>query len=329
MKPAAPPRSALFTLWSVGALLLLTAAILMIGFYAPIEAKLGIVQKIFYFHLPSAFMMYAGFGVAFVGSLAFLWTKQQKWDEHAATGAEIGLVFASMVLVSGPLWARKSWGAYWSWSDPQLVAVLMVFLLFLSYTAVRAFAADGERRRTISAVIAVLASTGMPFIHWAVTVTHPKIIRKGGGGLAAPMTYTLLLSVAAFVFLFLALYWMRLRLERDQNKSQELRRRTLNLEDKVANEQAGSFLGAKPQVAFSVALLAPLVSLAQGDGFVTTSAPTQEDVSGMFLLTLAYTAMWLLLMGYVIWVWRRQGGVFQDIKALNEQLKQLEKKSGE
>jgi heme exporter protein C len=323
MKPASPlPQSTFFSVVAVGAALLLLAAVAMIGFYVPIEAKLGIAQKIFYFHVPSAIMMYFGFGTAFIASIAFLATRNQKWDEYAATGADVGLLFASMVLVSGPLWARKSWGAYWSWGDPQLVASFIVFVLYLSYTAVRAFAAEGERRRIVSAVIAVLASTGLPFIHWAVTVTHPKILRKGGGGLAASMYYTLGLSGIAFIFLFLTLFLMRLRSERDSNKALELRRRVMSLEDRRANAQAALSLAPVP-------LLIPLLTLGQGEGFVPASGPSGEDISGLSLMAMAYLAMWALVMGYVFLVWRRQANVFSEIKTLNEQVKQLEKKTGE
>ena len=302
MKPASSaPQNRLFYAVAVLAALLLLAAIAVISFYVPVEAKLGIAQKIFYFHVPAAMMMYAGFGTAFLASIGFLMTRNQKWDEYAATGAEVGLLFASLVLVSGPLWARKSWGAYWSWSDPQLVASFIVFVMYLSYTAVRAFAAEGERRRIVSSVIAILASTGLPFIHWAVTVTHPKILRKGGGGLAGSMYATLGLSGAAFVFLFLTLYIMRLRMERDTNKAQELRRRTLGLEDRQANAQAALSWVPLP-------LLLPLVTLGQADGFVPASGPSGEDISGLALMGAAYLAMWALVMGYIVWGVASSGG---------------------
>jgi heme exporter protein C len=174
-------KNSLFTILAVLTAVLLAFSVLQIGLWTPNEAQLGVVQKIFYFHVPSAMMMYAGFSLAFLASLYYLFiakTEESKTqaDQWAASGAEVGQLFATLVLISGPIWARNSWGTFWTW-DPQLTATLMIYLLFWSYLAIRAFAAEGDRRRTISAIIAILAAPNMVFIHWAVTTTHPKILR--------------------------------------------------------------------------------------------------------------------------------------------------------
>jgi heme exporter protein C len=174
-------KTSILTALSALVVVLIPLSVLRIALWTPVEAQLGIVQKIFYFHVPSAMMMYAGFSIAFLASLYYLFvakTEEAKTraDQWAASGAEVGQVFATLVLISGPLWARNSWGTFWTW-DPQLTATFMIYLLFWSYLAIRAFASKGERRRSISAIIAILAAPNMVFIHWAVTTTHPKILR--------------------------------------------------------------------------------------------------------------------------------------------------------
>ena len=110
----------------LGALLLVLVPVhlwLIFGF-APQEATMGLAQKIFYFHVPSAYAMYVGFAVALVGSVGYLWKRTAFWDALAVSGAEVGLLFCAAVLITGPLWARKAWGVYWSW-DPQLTVTLL------------------------------------------------------------------------------------------------------------------------------------------------------------------------------------------------------------
>lgn len=314
-EPKSIPQSKLFFFLAISSLLLLPASVLVIGLYAPTEARLGIVQKIFYFHVSSAFMMYAGFGVAFLGSILFLFTGKKKWDAHAVTGAEVGLLFATLVLVSGPLWAYKSWGGFWTW-DPQLTATLIVYLLFWSYMAVRAFAVRGERRRTISAIIAVLATPNIAFIHWAVTITHPKVIRSSGGGLATSMVYTLIFALVAITCLFATLYLFRLHLEKEQNRLARLKERIFSLQDKRYQVKVQTSLA-----------LAPVLLLAQSAGvqteFVAASQPT-ETIPGGTLLVIAYAAMWAIVLLYLISLWRRQGRVYKEMTSLGQSVKQLE-----
>src|SRR5690554_4579411 len=114
--------------------------------YAPQEATMGIVQKIFYFHVPSAIASYVGFLIAFVASIAYLLTGRRGADVYARAGAEVGVLFCFMVVMSGPLWARKAWGAFWT-GEPRLMLTLILLLIFLAYLVVRQLGGDSELTR--------------------------------------------------------------------------------------------------------------------------------------------------------------------------------------
>ncbi len=189
------------------------AALGLIFFYAPIELTMGVVQKIFYVHVPAAMAAYAGFTLASVCSLLYLVRPNRYWDMAAVAGAEVGLLFCSYVLVSGPLWAYKAWGKAWTW-DPQLTATFVLFLLYGGYVMLRSFTNADDRMRKLAAVLAVFAFIDIPIIHYAVRMwggLHPVIEREGGGGLAPAMKLTFSTSMIAFLLLFAVMIWMRFR----------------------------------------------------------------------------------------------------------------------
>lgn len=217
------------------ALVLLTALVVLVTFaliffYAPVEQTMGIVQKIFYVHVPSAMAAYAGFTLASVASFLYLIRPHRAWDMAAVAGAEVGLIFCAYVLISGPLWGLKAWGKAWVW-DPQLTATLVLFLLYGGYVVLRRFSADDERMRKIAAVLAVIAFVDIPIIHYAVRLwggLHPVVEREGGDGLAAEMKLVFSVSMLGFLLLFLILAWMRFRI---RWREHEVDRLYLELED--------------------------------------------------------------------------------------------------
>jgi len=185
----------------------------MIFFYAPVERTMGIVQKIFYVHVPSAMATYAGFIVCSFASLLYLIKPNRVWDVAARSGAELGLVFCMYVMISGPLWAYKAWGKPWVW-DPQLTATFVLLLLYGGYVALRALSTDSHTMRLIAAVLAVVACADIPLIHYAVKYwggLHPVVEREGGGGLAGDVATTFGVSMLAFLLLFVTLLWMLIR----------------------------------------------------------------------------------------------------------------------
>jgi len=208
---------------------LLTAAIYMVFFVAPLEATLGISQKIFYFHVGAAINMLLSFGFCALAGLVYLSIGgvNRRWADIAdAVGvatAEVGVTLGAIVLITGPLWARKAWGTWWTW-EPRLTLSLMVFLLFLAYLALRAFAGSDRFGRGVAAGLSILGIPAVYFIHFAVDRwggAHPQVVYKGG--LTQPeMRIAFGLSVAAVFLLATTLTWLRLTIERERQHLDEL-----------------------------------------------------------------------------------------------------------
>ncbi len=198
----------------------LFAAFGVIFFYAPVEAEQGIVQKIFYIHVSSAMTMYVGFFIAFVSSLLYLSQRKTKWDEIAVSGVEVGFLFCTIVVATGPVWAKPIWGAWWTW-DPRLTTTLLIWLLYAGYLVLRAYLAESPKKGTVSAIVAVIAALDIPLVHFSVRIwrgMHPTVMTGKGGGIPASMRITLFVTLFAVLCLFAALFHARLRLERSRNR---------------------------------------------------------------------------------------------------------------
>lgn len=204
------------------ALLFLTAGVFFVLIYmifmvAPPaqEAAGGIAQKIFYFHVPSAYAMYLSGGVCFLASAAYLASPSNGRNALARAGAECAVLFGAMMLTSGPLWAKKAWGVYWTW-DPRLTTLLLSVMIYVAVVVLRAFAGDGDAERKFAAALGVLGTVNLPIIHYSVMKwggNHPTVIGKGGGGLGHPaMKLTLMVGFLAMTLLAVLLIWLRTRL---------------------------------------------------------------------------------------------------------------------
>jgi heme exporter protein C len=204
------------------ALLVATAAVFAFLIYMIFEvappaqaAAGGIAQKIFYFHVPSAYAMYLCGGACFFGSAAYLAGQTDARNAFAKAGAECASIFGAMVLLSGPLWAKKAWGVYWVW-DPRLTTTLLSVLVYVSVVVLRAFTGDGDAERKFAAALGVLGTVNLPIIHYSVLKwggNHPTVIGKGGGGLGHPdMKLTLGIGFLAMTLLAILLVWVRTRL---------------------------------------------------------------------------------------------------------------------
>ncbi|HEY1693445.1 MAG TPA: cytochrome c biogenesis protein CcsA [Polyangiaceae bacterium] len=183
---------------------------------APIEKRMGIVQKIFYFHVPSWYGMYLGAGACFLGSLAYLIRTTDARDAFARAGAEVAVVFGAIGLITGPLWGAKAWGSFWTW-DPRLTTALLSFLIYVAYLVLRSFAGDGSGERKFSAALGVLGAANLPIIHYSVQKwggQHPMVITGSGGGLQHPdMKIALAGGFFCFTLLAALMLWARTRLE--------------------------------------------------------------------------------------------------------------------
>jgi heme exporter protein C len=193
--------------------LLVTSAVLMLASlylvfgYVPTDKETGVVQRIFYFHVPLAWVAFFAFFLVFLGGIQYLRTREKKWDIFASSAAEIGVVFTTLVLISGPIWARPTWGVWWTW-DARLTASLVLWLIYVAYFIVRAYIAEEERRARFAAVVGIIGFIDVPVVALSITLArtqHPgPLIFEGG--LTPPMVLTLLVCIAAFtVFFFLLL----------------------------------------------------------------------------------------------------------------------------
>lgn len=175
----------------------------------------GLAQKIFYFHVPAAYAMYLGGAVCLFGSVAYLLDATDKRNAWAKAGAEVAVIFGALMLTSGPLWAKKAWGVYWTW-DPRLTTTMLSVFIYTAIVVLRTFAGDGEAERKFAAALGVLGTVNLPIIHFSVqkwSGNHPKVISSGGGGLQDPaMQHALIVGFVAMTLLTVLLVWSRVRL---------------------------------------------------------------------------------------------------------------------
>ena len=181
---------------------------------APYESTMGLIQRIFYFHVPSAMVMFGSAFVCGISSAIFLANRSSRADAVALSAAELVVVFGLIVLVTGPLWARKAWGVWWQW-DARLTSSLVLWLIFVSYLLLRRFAGAGADM--LAAAVGVFGMANVPFVYWSVNVwrtIHPNtnVVRS----LDPEMRLPFLWCVAAFVCLYVALLLTRLRLEQSR-----------------------------------------------------------------------------------------------------------------
>lgn len=212
---------------AVATAVVLALALWMALFYAPREMMMGDAQRIFYFHVPSAWIGFLAFFIVFVASLAFLRTRQRRWDALALSSAEIGVVFTTLVLLTGPLWAKPVWGVYWVW-DARLTTTLILWLIYVGYLMLRT-TAEGERRARFAAVLAIVGFLDVPLIYLSVSwwrTMHPGYVATEPGALAPQMAQTLMVALASFTVLYALLLVARLRLEQVRDRLNALQARS-------------------------------------------------------------------------------------------------------
>lgn len=190
----------------------MTVNLYLIFFVAPTERQMGEVQRIFYFHVPSAILSFLAFFLVFVASILFLTTGRKKWDLFAHGAAEVGVLLCSLVLVTGPIWAKPIWGVWWTW-EVRLTTTLILWMIYVAYLMVRTHTDNPDQGARFAAVLGIVGFLDVPIIWFSVRLfrgIHPRVLRvQGGGGLEPHMRFVFLFSL--FTFLLLLVYLVRER----------------------------------------------------------------------------------------------------------------------
>jgi heme exporter protein C len=196
--------------------------VIRVALFTPLEAKQGAAQKIFYIHVPAAWVAFLAFALVAIAGGVFLWLRDQRLDRIAESSAEVGVVFTTVVLITGPLWAKPIWGTYWAWWDVRLISTLFLWFIYVAYIVLRGAVESPELRARYSAVLGILGALLIPFIHLSVylfATMHPlPIVAKASApSLPAEMLLTLFLSLFSFTLLYFAFTRSRYRyaVERD------------------------------------------------------------------------------------------------------------------
>ncbi|MBN1559259.1 cytochrome c biogenesis protein CcsA [candidate division KSB1 bacterium] len=198
-----------YVLLSILSYVAILASLYMALIYAPTEKSMGAVQRIFYFHVPSAWVSFIAFGVVAVASFLFLRSGAAKWDLLARSAAEVGMLFLTLVLLTGPLWAKPVWGVYWTW-DARLTTSFILWLIYMAYLMLRSYVVDRERGARFAAVFGIIGFLDVPIVYMSIRwwrTLHPSAVIAGsdGSGLESSMLQTLLVCVVAFTLLFITL----------------------------------------------------------------------------------------------------------------------------
>lgn len=189
----------------------------MVFFWVPTESSMGVIQRIFYIHVPAAWVAFFAFGIVALCSAVYLWLGEEKLDQAAVSAAEGGMVFTTIVLLTGPLWAKIAWGTFWTW-EPRLTLTLLLWFIYLGYFMVRSSTENPERGKRFAAVVGIVGALDIPLIHISVLwfrSLHPTpvVMKPEGPTLDPDMLLTLMVGLGSFTFLFLGVFLLRYGLE--------------------------------------------------------------------------------------------------------------------
>lgn len=197
-------------------LLLLTTALIILSLYlifiwSPIEKQMGIVQKIFYFHVSTAWNGFFAFFIVFVFSILYLISRKNVYDQIAGVSAEIGILFTTIVLITGPIWGRSAWNTWWSW-EPRLTTTLILWFIYVAYILIRNMDGPQEKKARIASVFGILGFINVPIVYFSInwwnSKLHPVVIGPNAdadSGLESTMLIALIVSVIAMTILYLLL----------------------------------------------------------------------------------------------------------------------------
>src|SRR5271163_3458053 len=212
---------------SISTVAVITIALGLVFFYAPLEAEQGFLQKIFYLHVPLAIIALCGFVIGGLLAIQYLRTRDARWDMRSYVTIHMSLIFALGGLITGSIWAKGSWGHWWVWSEPTLVSFLIVFLLYATYQPLRFAIEDTERQARYASVFAITAGAFVPLnyvaVNEATAYVHPRVF-SSASNLPASITFTLLVSLVAIALLFATLCKYELTIKHTRAQLRALRR---------------------------------------------------------------------------------------------------------
>ena len=225
-------------LWSLTGFtaLLFVVSLYTVFVYAPREVIMGDVQKVFYFHVAAGWVSALAFLVALIMGMLYLSTRDVKWDRVAVSSVEIGVVFTTMNVVSGSIWARPVWNTWWTW-DPRLTTATMMWMLYIAYLMLRQGLENPERRRLFASIYSIVAFFSVPLTFLAIRIwrtIHPVVIGNNNPGaegqfdMTSRMQHALFLSVLTFTLLYATLLWYRVLLERFSETVAEMKARLMD-----------------------------------------------------------------------------------------------------
>lgn len=208
---------------SIAALVAVVVTYVRAIFFTPLEAVQGPAQKILYIHAPAAWVAFMAFGLVALVSILYLWLREDRLDRIAEASAEVGVMFTTVVLTTGPLWGKPVWGAYWTW-DARLTLTLFLWFVYIAYLVLRGAVEDRDMRARYSAVLGILGALLIPFIHLSVYLfrtLHPRpiLMKPSAPSLPGEMLTTLLLAFASFTLLYVALLRARYRYAVDRDNA--------------------------------------------------------------------------------------------------------------
>lgn len=211
------------TLLTISAVIAVIVTYIRAIFFTPLEAVQGPAQKILYVHAPAAWVAFMAFGLVALVSGLYLWLREERLDRIAEASAEVGVVFTTVVLTTGPLWGRPIWGAYWTW-DARLTLTLFLWFIYVAYLVLRGAIEERSLRARYSAVLGILGALLIPFIHLSVYLfrtLHPQpiLMKPSAPSMPSEMLTTLLLAFAAFTLLYVALLRARYRYAVDRDNA--------------------------------------------------------------------------------------------------------------
>jgi heme exporter protein C len=199
--------------------------------WAPRERVMGDIQRIMYFHVATAWIAELAFVLVGLSSVVYLWLRERRWDIVAHSAAEVGFVFCCFVMITGPIWGKPVWGTWWTW-DPRLTFAMILWLIYVAYLMLRAYGDDMPQMKQFLAVLGILGTLDVPFIHFATMWwrgLHPESLTMTPEGFGAGMEREMLLAmgvaVVTFTLLFFYLMGRRMALERLRDDVEELRER--------------------------------------------------------------------------------------------------------